>query len=229
MEPQSVSYAGDTQALMQTYLEHLLSARRQQAFSAVLNALDSGMPVTTVYLDVIQPAMYELGRLWQTDAIDIATEHYCTAATQVLLAQIFPMGLNRPSKGFSMMGSCLGSELHELGMRVVCDFFEFSGWDTFFTGAVTPPAEIAAIARSRKFDALCFSASLASGVPLIRAVVRDIRHSLGDATPAIIVGGLAFLINPQLYKAVGADATAPDARGAVQVAEQLLLSRATHV
>ena len=74
------------------YLDLLLDARRQEAIHVITSEVERGLPVGDAYVDVLQPVMYEVGRLWQTDEIDIATEHYVTAATQLLMARLFSAG-----------------------------------------------------------------------------------------------------------------------------------------
>ncbi len=36
------------------------------------------------------------------------------------------------------MAICVGGEVHEIGMRVVVDFFEIAGWDTYQLGVNAP-------------------------------------------------------------------------------------------
>jgi methanogenic corrinoid protein MtbC1 len=203
------------------YLNMLLEGRRLDAMHAIVDSVKKGLPVGTVYVDVLQPVMYEVGRLWQTDEIDIATEHYVTAATQLLMARLFPQALATPRVARSMVGCCLGSELHELGMRMVCDFFEFEGWDTYFLGAITPADSLAGIIRSRQPDLLCLSATMSFGLPQVRDLIRTVQAMPEIRTPKIMVGGLPFIINPDLSAMVGADATAADARLAVRAAGKL--------
>jgi methanogenic corrinoid protein MtbC1 len=207
--------------LGQTYLDLLLDGRRIEAMQSITERVDQGLPVGDVYVDVLQPVMYEVGRLWQTDEIDIATEHYVTAATQLLMARLFPQALAGRRIERSMVGCCIGSELHELGMRMVCDFFEFEGWDTYFLGAITPAASLLKVVLDREPDLVCISATLGFGLPGIRALIRDLRTATGGRTPRVMVGGLPFLINPGLTAVVGANATAVDARQAVAAAAEL--------
>ena len=216
------------QVLGQQYLELLLEGRRHKAGQLVLQEVEQGLAVSNVYVDVLQPVMYELGRMWQRDEIDIATEHYVTAATQVLIAQLFPHALAGARVARSMVGCCLGSELHELGMRMVCDFFEFAGWDTYFLGAVTPAQSLVKTVTSRNPDLVCISATMSFGLPKIRDLIQELRIGSSPNPPRIMVGGLPFLINPQLFRTVGADATAADARQAVHVATQLMTRGQTH-
>jgi len=222
------SISQDFSLLGNTYLDLLLKGQRHKALQAILDPVEAGLPVTTVYIDVLQPVMYELGRLWQMDEIDVATEHYVTAATQLLMAKLFPHTLNQRRVSRSMVGCCLGSELHELGMRMVCDFFEFEGWDTYFLGAITPSDNLMSVMRSRQPDLLCLSATMSFGLPQIRDLIRAV-HAIPDIKPPrIMVGGLPFIISPDLSSMVGADATASDARLAVKAAAGLFLPEATH-
>lgn len=223
MNLQATSPAGldEPASVARAYLEHLLSARRREALDLVHAAIQDGLGVDTVYVDVLQPVLYEIGRLWQRNEVDVATEHYVTAATQLLMAQIFPYALEQNRIARSVVAGCLGSELHEVGMRMVCDLFEFAGWDTYFLGAITPGDSLLNTVRRRQPDVVCLSATMAFGVPQIRDLITDLRNVMGKLTPKIMVGGLPFIINPDLAVMVGADATAADARGAVEEAKRL--------
>jgi methanogenic corrinoid protein MtbC1 len=216
----------DIETLSVRYLELLLDLRRREAFAAVRQEVEAGMPLDAVYCDVLQPVMYEVGRLWQTNVIDVAAEHYVTAATQVLMAQLFPLALGRERNGFSMVGGCLGSELHELGMRMVCDLFEFEGFDTCFLGAVTPGDSLLGIVTTRGPDLVCLSSTMPFGVPQIRDFIAQVRGLDLPRPPRIMVGGLPFIINPALAGLVGADATAADARMAAREGYRLVSGHA---
>lgn len=204
------------------YIEHLLRADRKRAFDLIKEEARKGTPIVAIYVDILQPAMYEIGRLWQTDEIDIAVEHYCTAATQLLMAQLFPYALSSTKNGMKMVGCCLGNELHELGMRMVCDVFESSGWDTYFMGAITPGESLVNAVVSEKPDLVCLSATMPFGLTPVKHTIQSIHDRLGDKAPKTLVGGLAFAMNSNLYKLVGADASAQDARTAVIEANRLM-------
>lgn len=209
-------------ALARTYLNLLLKGNRNQAIATILAEVKAGMPLEDVYLDVLQPTMYEVGRLWQQNEIDIVLEHYCTAATQLLMAQLFHYVLNSQQNGWRMAGCCLGSELHEMGMRMICDLFELDGWDTFFIGAITPGYALQKALEEHRPDLVCLSSTMQFGVGQIRDLITSIRANNTLAGTKIMVGGLAFNLNPGLVSRVGADATAANAREAVQVARRLM-------
>src|SRR4029077_15712567 len=110
--------------LARQYLEALLRAERHEASRFVLDAVRAGVAVGDLYLQVFQRCQREVGRLWQLRQITVAQEHYCTAATQLALAQLYPYLFGLPKKGRKMVAASVGGELHEVGLRVVADLFE---------------------------------------------------------------------------------------------------------
>jgi len=70
--------------LAREYARALLGGYRQAAGQLVFDAADRGTSVRELYLQVFQPALREVGRLWQTRRISVAQEHFCSAATQVV-------------------------------------------------------------------------------------------------------------------------------------------------
>lgn len=125
-------------AVANEYLENLLKGRRNEALSLIMTEVKSGTPLQEIYINVFQPVQYEIGRLWQTNKISVAQEHYCTAATQMIMAQLYPYLFTGERREKKMVVTCVPGELHEMGARVVADFFEMNGWDTYYLGANMP-------------------------------------------------------------------------------------------
>jgi len=90
-----------------------------------------------LYLKVSQRTQREVGRLWQLNRISVAQEHFCTGATQQIMAFLYPHLFRGGSKARRVLVACVGKELHEIGARMVADFFELEGWDSYFIGANT--------------------------------------------------------------------------------------------
>ena len=68
----------------------LVQGQRRAALTLVTEALDNGAPLLDVYVDLLQTAQFEIGRLWETNAITVAQEHMATAITQYVMAQLYP-------------------------------------------------------------------------------------------------------------------------------------------
>ncbi len=78
-------------------------------------------------LRVFQPALYEVSELWQRNIISVSQEHYCTVATQFTMSLLYPHIFRGKKSDRVFVGCCVGGELHEIGMRMVTDFFEIEG------------------------------------------------------------------------------------------------------
>lgn len=201
------------------YLEVVLAGDRRSAVQLITEAADD-IPLEDLYLDVFAPTMREVGRRWQLGQISIAQEHLATATTQLAIAQLYPRLFVAPRIGRTVVVASVGTDLHEVGARIIADLFELRGWDSTFLGASTPADELVAMVVATAPDVLAISATLPTHVEQVRASIVGVRASAAD--PIILVGGRPFLQVPDLWEQVGADGTAPDARAAVEVATRLV-------
>ena len=76
--------------LAHQYLAALRRGERHVASRLVLDAVAAGTSIPEIYLHVFEPAQHEIGRLWQINQMSVAEEHYCTAATQLIMSQLYP-------------------------------------------------------------------------------------------------------------------------------------------
>lgn len=201
----------------------LLRGDRTTASKLVLDAVDGGMDIRDVYLGVLQASQYEIGRLWQTNQITVGQEHYCTAATQLVMSQLYgAMFSASPKTGERMVATSVAGNLHELGARMVADFFEMDGWDTYYLGADTPDDSVVAGLIERGARLLAVSAALPTQVGAVHALIGAVRDEPLCSDVQVLVGGLPFNRDPDLWKVVGADGFAVDAQEAILLARQLV-------
>ncbi len=207
-------------SLTRAYLTALLDGDRRQASTLILDAVAGGVPVKDIYLNVFQPAQYEVGRLWQIHDISVAQEHYCTAATQLIMSQLYPHIFAAASTGGTLVATCVSGDLHEIGVRMVADFFEMEGWNTYYLGASTPAEEVVGALVERKADILAISASISSHLRAVSALISVVRANVACRNVTILVGGYPFAVAPDLWRQIGADGTASDAQAAIALANQ---------
>lgn len=208
--------------LAQDYLQALLQTDRQRANQLILDAVQAGTPVKDLYLHVFQRSQYELGHLWHLNEVTIAHEHYCTAATQMIISQLYPYIVSRHKTGRRVIAASVSGELHELGIRMVADFFEMAGWESMFLGANTPITDIVKLLIEYRADVLAVSATMTFHVSRVAALVDAVRNSPRCRSVKIIVGGHPFNIAPDLWEEVGADGHGGNAQEAVDLAERLI-------
>lgn len=208
--------------LAQHYLNALLRMDRAGANHLILDAVQGGTPVREIYLDVFQQTMREIGRLWQLNRITVAHEHFCTAATQQIMAQLAPHLFQGERRGRRVIATCIGGELHEIGLRMVADFFEMDGWETLFLGANMPADSIADALEQFGPDLLAVSTTINRHVSRVRTLITKVRASEGGKSVKILVGGYPFLADSELWREIGADGYAMDALQAVATGNALV-------
>ena len=165
---------------------------------------------------------YEIGRLWQTNRITVAEEHYCTAATQLIMSQLYPQIFASAKNGRTLIATCVAGDMHEIGVRMVADFFEMEGWNTYYLGANAPHSSVVATVIERKADVLAISATISCHVEAIRDLIRVVRQHPSGGHVRILAGGYPFNRDPELWRYVGADGSARDAQQAITLANQLV-------
>jgi MerR family transcriptional regulator, light-induced transcriptional regulator len=208
--------------LARDYLDALLHGERPRAFRLILDAVQAGVELRLLYLHVFQRTQHELGRLWQLNHIGVAHEHYCTAATQLLMAQLYPAILATARTGRRFVAACVTGELHELGTRMVADLLELEGWDTYYLGANTPADSVVRMVVDRQAHVVGISATMPFHVSAVAALVAAVQSAEACKAVKVLVGGYPFTRAPDLWQCVGADGYARDAQEAVDVANRLV-------
>jgi methanogenic corrinoid protein MtbC1 len=206
----------------QRYLDAALREGPLEASRVVDELVGKGLAPKIIYVGVLQPALYEAGRLWQRNRISVAEEHYCTAVTQRVLAKLYSDFLQERPHGPLVVVACVNGELHELGARMVCDALGLEGYKTSYLGASMPAAAIVDYACMHNARVLALSASITPHLAEVRQAIRRVRSEARCKALRIMVGGGAFNVLPDLWQAVGADAWAPDAAAAVEEVRRLL-------
>ena len=171
--------------------------------------------VVTLYNEVLTPALNTPSYGDTAGAIGIWEEHVRTSIVRTVLETCYPYVVKErkakygaaAGKGQHVIVVCPTEEFHEMGARMVADFFDLCGYGVTFVGANTPQDDIlAAITHVKPAYVAISVTDYYNLVPAKRtaAKLRELRER-DKASFRIIVGGAAFQKNPGLYKEMGAD------------------------
>lgn len=210
--------------LASDYLNKLLFHQRYDACKLITDASENGLGIREIYLDVLQPVQHKIGWLWQNNEINVAQEHFCSATTQLVMSQLYPKLISHNRKGKSMMAVCAPGELHEIGVRMVADFFEMDGWDSYFIGASSPINSIIDMIIDKNISLLAVSATITFNLAPATDLVKAVKNSEAGKIAKILIGGRIFNIAPDVWKQLGADGYALDAETAIYEANSLLMA-----
>ncbi|MEI6796188.1 MAG: cobalamin-dependent protein [Methanomassiliicoccales archaeon] len=205
------------------YLEMLLRGDKQGAEDLIDEWWRTEPDVSSIFIDVFQKTQYEVGRLWEIGKIDIGQEHYCTAATQMIMSHLYPqLWANRRerSRHPRAVVACVEGELHEFGARMVADMFELDGWDLIYLGANTPAENIVKIVEDKRPEIILLSATIIYQLRVIVDIIDRINDMGRPGGIRIMVGGYPFNQDVNLWSKIGADGYAPDAKATLAIANQ---------
>ena len=150
----------------------------------------------SLYLKVIQPALYEIGRLWEQGRLGVTQEHLATTISRLALAQLYPHLACRPENGKLALVACVEGEFHELGAHMMADLLEMAGFDVRFLGANVPTSALMTTVRAESPQLVVLSATLTTNIEALRraiAAVRDAARSRvvlaagGQASPGSVL------------------------------------------
>jgi len=194
------------------FLASLDSEDRAACVEMALHRLEMGhTDVLGLYREVLDPALNE----WQCKEAEadicVWKEHVRTSIVRTVVEAAYPYVVKEAArrnlakgKGARVAVLCPPDELHELGARMVADFFTLAGFEATFVGASTPIDDfVAALGHIRpKFVAI--SVTNPYNLIALRKTIERIHGRLPEGT-RVIVGGRAVMHDPDLAKRIGAD------------------------
>jgi len=211
----------DHDRLTLTFLERVLSGRRDEAVRALTEAAAGGRSVESIYLDVLQPAMAEIGRMWHAAEIGVADEHFATETAGLAMSLLRDRATPSPPRGRCAVAGAVAGDLHSIGVRMVAELLELDGWEVIYLGANVPADELLRVATEGPADLLALSATSVLVLRDLGGLIDAMRRQGGMDRTRIIVGGGPFNRFEGLWREIGADGWAPTAREAVAEANRL--------
>jgi methanogenic corrinoid protein MtbC1 len=208
--------------LRDRFLAGLVAGAEEEALGILLDeGLGDDVPVPRAYLEVVQPALNEIGQLWQEKRLTEVQVHAAVDIVRTALARLRPLLPGRAPSEHSAVVACVEGELHDLGGRMVADFFEMAGFTVSFLGANVRTSCLEQLVSERPPRLLALSASTTASLGVLRRAITTVRRAAGRRV-VIAVGGRALLDRPILARRFGADLHARDAGAAAAAARRLL-------
>lgn len=205
------------------FLDYLINMDIDRAYQYVNSRIDEGIPITDLYINLFQPTLYRVGELWQQRVITVAKEHYITAAIQHIIGKLYPLLFKNRKSGINTITAvCAGNEMHEIGMRMIVDFFEISGWDSYFLGSNIPIDNVVEHLNNHPTNILAISATTSAHLIDVKKLVKAVKNNLSTSHIKIIVGGKVFNETPNLWKLIDADGYAFDPEQAILLANLMV-------
>ena len=193
--------------------DRILAGDESGAWSVIEAALASGLDPSSTYLEVIGPALRNVGSAWEAGAIDIAQEHRATRISTRTIGRLGPRFSSRGRRrGTVVLGTSAG-DAHGLGTTMVADLLRSANFQVDDMGANVPPASfVFAAEQANRLVGVGISAFMSDNDDAIMATIEALRE-VTDAL--ILVGGPAIAGDTHATR-LGADGFAADGAAAVE-------------
>lgn len=159
---------------------------------------------------VLDPALIQLGVLWDTSAVSLAQTFVAAKIAEDVLHRCLPAEKSEHAKGKVVIGN-IEDDYHSLGRRIVSSFLLAMGWEVHDLGNDVPADKF--IDEAQKVGAHIIGVSAMMQTTALN--IKKVRILLDErglsSSIKLAVGGAVFNWRPELVAAVGADGTASNA------------------
>jgi len=206
--------------ILQQIASNLYEGEDEAVASLVQKALDQGHQPTEILQGGLIAGMDQVGRDFKAGDLFVPEVLIAARAMHAGMGVLRPLlaESDAPSAGKYVIGTVKG-DLHDIGKNLVKMMLEGAGFETVDLGTDVEPAAFVAAVREHKPSLVGMSALLTTTMVQMRATVEALVEAGLREQVKIMVGGAP--VTEAFAKEIGADAYAPDAASAVEVARSL--------
>lgn len=202
------------QEMSDKLLNAMINADRAAAATLIEQALADGIEPQQVIANILDPAIVQLGRLWEEEAMSLAQNFVASKIAEDTLLRCIPDKKDSTrAKGAVVIGN-IEDDFHSLGRKTVSLFLSAAGWDVHDLGNDVPAEEFLEKALEVNACVIGASAMMQTTALNIRKLRRLIDERGLTGRIKLAVGGAVFNWRPDLVDEVGGDGTCHNAVGA---------------
>lgn len=196
--------------LLSRFMEHIKSEDKESALNLCINALrNKSISVVDLYQTILTPALNSVVYEYKDEEDLIWREHVRSGIIRNIVECTYPYVLEerknyRENNYGNIIIICPQFEEHELGARMVSDFFTIAGYKSIFIGANTPEKTVLKAIEIVEPKYVCISVTNYYNLVPVKKIINKVKES-ANKDIKFVLGGSAFLSNPGSYKDVGGD------------------------
>jgi len=199
--------------------EAVQSGSRKQAALHTQSALDAGVHPKEV-LGALVEGMDIVGAKFQRNEVFVPEMLIAARAMKESMSILEPILVKagiRPE--FTALIGTVQGDLHDIGKNLVAMMWKGANFNVIDMGTNVSPEAFVKSAREHQPHIIGLSALLTTTMPAMKTTIMAIREA-GVTDAKIVIGGAP--ITQDFADQIGADAFAPDAASAVEVARRLV-------
>jgi 5-methyltetrahydrofolate--homocysteine methyltransferase len=206
---------------MQRIAESLYKGEVDAVAELVQDALDDGMTPSEILNDALLTAMDKVGRDFKGGVLFVPEVMFAARAMQAGMGVLRPLlaESDMASAGKCVIGTVKG-DLHDIGKNLVTMMLDGGGFEAIDLGIDLDPGTFVEAVREHKPDVVGMSALLTTTMLQMKATIDALKEAGLRDSVKIIIGGAP--VTADFAEQIGADAYAPDAATAVDLARELM-------
>jgi MerR family transcriptional regulator, light-induced transcriptional regulator len=204
--------------LREEFLDALVWGDARLAELIAIEAVTRGVDLATLYVEVLTPALHEIGERWQRGSMSIADEHLATALVENVMGIVRNAGTRAPRRTRErILLAAVEAEGHIVGLRMLSDLAEGAGFDVRYLGAAVPSHTLEGIVRRHDPRVVALTLTIGGPARALTEAIDTVAGTFPDV--AILVGGSGI---PEAVREDPRVHYAPDTREALRLIEQLV-------
>lgn len=146
--------------------------------------------IDQVLLEIVIPALVEIGDMWHRGVLPIANEHY---ATQFIMQHLMGMlsASAPPTRSGLIVAACAPGETHQIGLLMLVVMLRWHGWDVKYLGPDLMLDRLEEALGPIRPNLLMFTANRPETAKNLEALPA-ILERFPEPKPVLVLGGQAF-------------------------------------
>jgi 5-methyltetrahydrofolate--homocysteine methyltransferase len=206
--------------ILEEIASNLYNGEAEEVAQLVEQALSQGLKPNDILQGGLIAGMDDVGRDFKAGDLYVPEVLIAARAMHAGMGILRPLLAESevPSAGKFLIGTVKG-DLHDIGKNLVKMMLEGAGFETVDLGTDVDPKAFVEAVREHKPTLLGMSALLTTTMVQMRTTIEALEEAGVRQSVKIMVGGAP--VTDAYAKQIGADAFAPDAASAVDVARSL--------
>ena len=147
--------------LGRAYADALLAADEAAAEIAIREAMEAGLHTAQIDDEIIAPALWHVGDLWERGEISVADEHLATEISiRVLALQREAQRVAQTRGEYRVLLAAPPGELHVVALRMIDNLLRNAGYDVAMLGSDVPTEALATLMNRRPPNVVCMTSTM---------------------------------------------------------------------
>ena len=175
------------------YFIYLLNYQKKDAQNLILKEAEKNdkpnEKIIDIYQNIFKSVLYKVGELWLNGELRIDQERYFSNTTLEIMSVLKNNFDSVESKEYKILGLSSYQEKHNIGLKMILDLFQLSGWDSIYYGNNLPLKSILRAISIHNPDVVAFSITAEENINTLIETIKRIREVYDQDELKIIIGG----------------------------------------